>query len=149
MATGTIQPAARIAGHPIHAMLVPIPILCFAGTLITDIVYWRTAEMMWANFSAWLVTVGVVMAVPTAIAGLVDFAVRRRIRAQAPALLHVTGNALVLILSALNAMIHSRDAWTSVVPIGLILSAVVVAIMTFTGVMGVILVHRQNKEMER
>ena len=40
-------------------MLVPFPIACFVGTLLTDIAYWRTAEMMWADFSAWLLTVGV------------------------------------------------------------------------------------------
>jgi uncharacterized membrane protein len=33
----------------------------FVGALITGVAYWRTAQMMWANFSAWLVTVGVIM----------------------------------------------------------------------------------------
>ena len=28
---------ARIAGHPIHPMLVPFPIACFVGTLFTDL----------------------------------------------------------------------------------------------------------------
>ena len=41
---------ARIGGHPIHAMLVPIPIACFVGTLVTDIAYWKTADMQWAEF---------------------------------------------------------------------------------------------------
>ncbi|MGO4833581.1 DUF2231 domain-containing protein, partial [Rhizobiaceae sp. 2RAB30] len=50
---------ASIAGHPIHPMLVTIPIACFVGALLTDVAYWRTAEMTWANFSAWLLTVGV------------------------------------------------------------------------------------------
>jgi uncharacterized membrane protein len=51
---------ARIGSHPIHPMLVPIPIACFVGTLLTDPTYWRTADMMWADFSAWLVTVGTI-----------------------------------------------------------------------------------------
>jgi uncharacterized membrane protein len=50
-------------------MLVPIPILCFVGTLITDIAYWRTAEMMWADFSAWLGSIGVLMSILGAIFG--------------------------------------------------------------------------------
>jgi uncharacterized membrane protein len=37
-------------------MLVPIPIVCFVATLVTDIVYWRTATMSWADMSAWLLT---------------------------------------------------------------------------------------------
>ena len=31
---------AQLGGHPIHPMLVPIPIACFVGTLATDIAYW-------------------------------------------------------------------------------------------------------------
>ena len=52
---------ARIAGHPIHPMLVPFPIACFIGALLTDIAYARTADIMWANFSAWLLAVGIIM----------------------------------------------------------------------------------------
>lgn len=64
---------AQIAGHPIHPMLVTIPIACFVGALLTDLAYWRTAEMMWANFSAWLLTVGVIVGILAAIAGFIDF----------------------------------------------------------------------------
>src|SRR5262245_18649478 len=71
MALTDPTPTVRIARHPIHPMLVPIPIACFVGTLITDIVYWRTAEMIWANFSAWLVTVGVIFGVIAAVIGLI------------------------------------------------------------------------------
>jgi hypothetical protein len=31
---------------PDHAMLVPISLVCLVGTLVTDVVYWRTANMM-------------------------------------------------------------------------------------------------------
>ena len=30
---------ARLFGHPIHPMLVPFPITCFIGALITDLAY--------------------------------------------------------------------------------------------------------------
>src|SRR3954469_1439109 len=104
---------ASIAGHPIHPMLVPFPIACFTGTLLTDITYWRTADIMWSNFSAWLLTIGLIMGGFAAVAGLVDFLSSRSVRAQAPAWPHMLGNVLVLGLSLLNAFIHSRDAWTS------------------------------------
>jgi uncharacterized membrane protein len=35
---------ARIGSHPIHPILVPFPIVCFVGTLMTDPTYytvWR------------------------------------------------------------------------------------------------------------
>src|ERR1700679_3743138 len=40
---------ARIGGHPLHVLLVPIPFTCFIGTLVTDIAYAKTANMQWAN----------------------------------------------------------------------------------------------------
>ncbi|WFP75879.1 DUF2231 domain-containing protein [Mesorhizobium sp. WSM4906] len=135
---------ASIAGHPIHPMLVTIPIACFVGTLLTDIVYWRTAEMTWANFSSWLVTVGVIVGILAAVVGLVDFTWGRQIREQPTAWLHMAGNFVALVLAFFNMLIHTRDAWTSVVPTGLILSALVVIILLFTGWLGWALVYRHH-----
>lgn len=142
MAQEIPRSTARIGSHPIHPMLVPIPIACFVGTLLSDVMYWRTASMQWANFSAWLVTIGVIIGWLAAIAGLIDFLANRAIRAQPPAWPHFIGNLVVLILATLNMMIHSRDAYTSVVPSGLILSVLSVAILLVTGWLGWALVYR-------
>lgn len=144
MQNDTRRSTLRIASHPIHPMLVPFPIACFAGALLTDLAYWRTAEMMWADFSAWLLLIGLMMGVLAAIAGLIDFMGNRSIRAQSPAWPHALGNAVVLVLSCFNVLVHNRDAWTSVVPIGLILSGAVVIVMMFTGWMGGALVYRHR-----
>ncbi len=133
---------ARIGAHPIHPMLVPIPIAGFVGTLLTDLMYWRTADMFWADFSAWLVTVGVIVGWVAAIAGLIDFLGNRAVRAKPPAWPHALGNLVVLILATLNMLVHSRDAWTSVVPQGLMLSTLVVILLMFTGWMGWSMVYR-------
>jgi uncharacterized membrane protein len=139
-----INPTAQIAKHPIHPMLVPFPIVCFVGALFTDLAYWFTGEMMWADFSAWLVTVGVIMGYLAAVAGLIDFLGNRLVRILWPAWLHLIGNAIVLALATLNMLVHSRDAWTSIVPTGLILSAVVVLLLLFTGWMGGSMVYRHH-----
>jgi uncharacterized membrane protein len=131
-------------GHPLHPMLVPFPIVCFVGTLATDLAYWKTANMMWANFSAWLLTAGLVMAVLAALAGIVDFFGDRRIRQLRPAWIHGVGNALALVLAIFNAFVHSRDAYTSVVPTGLVLSALVVLILLVTGWNGWEMVYRHR-----
>lgn len=136
--------AASIAGHPLHVMLVPIPIACFAGTLVTDVVYWRSQNLQWANFSDWLISVGTVFAALAALFGLIDFLSARRIRALEPAWIHGLGNALVLLLAVLNSFVHSRDGYTSIVPTGLILSALTVLILLVTGWNGWSLVHRHG-----
>ena len=139
-----LSPTARVAKHPIHPMLVPIPIVCFVGALVTDIAYALTAEMMYANFSAWLLLVGFVFGVLAAIAGLIDFLGNRLIRQQAPAWPHLIGNLAVLILAFFNNLIHTRDAWTSVMPVGLILSILTVLILPVTGWLGWEMVYRHG-----
>ncbi len=139
-----IATTPQIARHPIHPMLVSIPIVCFIGALVTDIVYAVSAEMMWADFSAWLLLVGFIFGVLAAVAGLTDFLGNRQIRAQAPAWPHLLGNLVVLILAFFNILIHTRDAWTSVVPVGLILSIVTVLILPITGWLGWSMVYRHG-----
>jgi uncharacterized membrane protein len=125
-------------------MLVPIPIVCFIGALVTDIAYAVTAEMMYADFSAWFLLVGFIFGVLAAIAGLIDFLSNRQIRAQPPAWPHMIGNLIVLILAFFNNLIHTRDAWTSVMPVGLILSIITVLILPITGWLGWSMVYRHG-----
>jgi uncharacterized membrane protein len=142
--TENLRSTARIARHPIHPMLVPVPIACFVGALLTDITYYATAEMMWADLSAWLLVVGFIIGVLAAIAGLIDFLSNRHIREQMPAWPHMLGNLAVLVSSFFNVLIHTRDAWTSVVPTGLILSILTVLILPVTGWLGWSMVYRHG-----
>ena len=141
--------AEPVVPHPIHALLVPVPIVCFTGALITDIVYSKSPDMQWANFSAWLLFVGIIFAVLAGIAGAIDFGGHRRIRQQGPAWPHVIGNVVVLILALFNNFVHSRDAWTSVVPTGLILSALTVLVMIVTVILGRSIAYRTTTEEAR
>ena len=100
--------------------------------------------MQWANFSAWLLAAGLFIAVFAVIVGIIDFLADRRIRELGVAWLYAGGNAVAIILAILNSFIHSRDAYTSVVPMGLILSSLTVMIMLVTGWMGWDLIY-QNR----
>ncbi|HEY1724565.1 MAG TPA: DUF2231 domain-containing protein [Steroidobacteraceae bacterium] len=148
MADPTARPhprsTASVAGHPFHVMLVPIPIVCFIATLVTDIVYWQTANMLWADMSAWLLTAGLIISVFAIVAGLIDFLGDPRIRELRAAWIHVVGNVLAIALSIANAFIHTRDAYSSVVPTGIILSALVVLILLVTGWNGWTMVYRHG-----
>ncbi len=139
---------ASIAGRPLHAMVVPFPIACFVGTLVTDIVYWRTADMMWETFSVWLLTIGLVISFFAVVFGLIDFFGSRNIRSLPGAWLHGLGNGVALVLAIINAFVHSRDGWTAVVPQGLILSALTVIILAFTGWLGWGMIHRNRVGVE-
>jgi uncharacterized membrane protein len=123
-------------------MLVPFPIACFTGALVTDIVYWRSADVMWETFSDWLVTVGMIMAGFAIIAFLIDLVGGKRIRTLGWP--HAVGYVLAFLLSLLNAFVHSRDGYTAIVPTGLTLSALVVIILLVTGWVGSALADRDR-----
>jgi len=119
----------KLGRQPIYPMLVPFPILCFAGTFVTDLVYWQTAAVLWETFSDWLLTAGMIMAGLTIIAFVIDFVGGRRRTLAWP---RAAGYVLAVLLSLINAFVHSRDGYTAVVPTGLTLSALVVVILLFT-----------------
>ena len=38
-----------VARRPLHWAPMSVANACFIGTLLTDVTYWRSAEMMWAD----------------------------------------------------------------------------------------------------
>lgn len=111
--------------EPIHRILAPFPVAYFAAALATDLAYWRTAEVMWERFSVWLIAGGLVVSALVALAAVIDLAFAR----QRPAWFRAIGYAVAVLLSLLNVFVHSRDGYTAVVPVGVTLSVVVVAIL--------------------
>jgi uncharacterized membrane protein len=142
MPGATPRSTVTLGGLPLYAMLVPIPIVCFVATLITDIVYWQTAAMLWADMSAWLLLVGLIVSLVAAPVGMIDFFGDPRIRELHAARIHGIGYVTALILSVFNCLIHTRDAYTSVVASGLALSAIVVVILLVASWNGWVLVYR-------
>lgn len=140
----TPQATVRIAGHPLHPLLVTLPIASWVLAFVADVIYWRGGYSMWAYAATWLIVVGIVTAVVAAIGGFIDFLGDRRIRAIRRAWWHMIGNVIALGLSILNGLVHSRDGAAAVLPEGILLSGTVVLILVFTGWQGGELVFRHG-----
>ncbi|TMJ49939.1 MAG: DUF2231 domain-containing protein [Alphaproteobacteria bacterium] len=125
-----LKSAAKPRGRPIHKMLVSFSAAYFVGALVTDLAYWQVPDVVWERFSIWLIAAGLVMAGLAAVAYAVDLAGGRQI--DRPAWPRIIGYALAVSLSLVNAFVHSRDGYTAVVPTGLMLSALVVAVLLLT-----------------
>jgi uncharacterized membrane protein len=136
----SLSSAATARGRPLHKILAAFSAAYFAGALITDLVYWQTPDVLWERFSIWLIVAGLVMAGLTVIAYAIDLASSRRI--DRPAWPRVVGYALTIVLSLMNAFIHSRDGYTAVVPTGLMLSGLVVVVLLLTSWAGAALANR-------
>lgn len=65
---------AAIGSHPIHPMLVPIPIGAFFLSFVGDVMHMAIPEdRFWYDFSFTCVGIGIAFAVVAAIAGAVDY----------------------------------------------------------------------------
>jgi uncharacterized membrane protein len=121
---------AKPRGRLIQRLLVWFSAAYFTGALLTDLAYWQTLNVMWERFSIWLITAGLILAGFAAVAYVIGLAGSRQI--DRPAFPAVMGYALAALLSLVNAFLHSRDAYTAVVPTGLMLSALVVVVLLLT-----------------
>ncbi len=121
-----------MGGRAFYRWLGAFSASCFVGTLACDIAYWRTADIMWSDFSDWLVTIGVIVGYATVVVGLIEvFAIRSPLRRR-PTWPYAIGGIVALILATFDMLMHTRDAWTAVVPWGLALSAAVVLVVILT-----------------
>jgi len=133
---------AKARGRPLHKMLVAFSAAYFAGALVTDLVYWQMPEVMWERFSIWLITAGLVVAGFAVAAYVIDLLAGRQI--DRPALPRAVGYALAVLLALINAFVHSRDGYTAVVPTGLMLSGIVIAVLLLTAWVAMALDNRQR-----
>ena len=136
----TLRLTAKSRGRPIHKMLVSFSAAYFAGALVTDLVYWQIPDVLWERFSIWLIVAGLIMAGFATIAYVIDLAGGRQI--DTPAWPRVVGYALAVLLSLMNAFVHSRDGYTAVVPTGLMLSGLVIVVLLLTAWVGMALANR-------
>jgi uncharacterized membrane protein len=138
------QSTAKIAGHPIHPMLIPFPIAFFVGTFACDIAFWFTGNANWAMVTPWLLGAGLIMAALAALAGLIDVIGERRIRTLDDAWWHAGGNVIVVLIQLFNLYWRYEHGAAAIVPTGLILSLVVTCILLFTGWKGWEMVYRHR-----
>ncbi|ALN71147.1 hypothetical protein M673_00390 [Aureimonas sp. AU20] len=122
--------------HPIRSFLAAFPTACFTLTLATDIAFWQTANLMWQNFSAWLLFAGLVFGGLAALGELIGLLFRRARAPSGASWPHFLGSLVVLALAFLNSLVHAGDGWTAVVPYGLALSAATVLVMLATAWLG-------------
>ncbi|MFJ2983174.1 MULTISPECIES: DUF2231 domain-containing protein [unclassified Pseudomonas] len=120
--TATEQTLYRCTPSPLHAILLAGTVPLFLGALLSDIAYFKSYQIQWSNFAAWLIAGGLLfcgLALLFALANLVR-AERKGGRPRLYFLLLL----VTWVLGLVNAFEHAKDAW-AVMPAGLVLSLVV------------------------
>ncbi|HET9344825.1 MAG TPA: DUF2231 domain-containing protein [Candidatus Limnocylindrales bacterium] len=93
-----METRVKLLGHPIHPMLVVLPLGLLSVGVAFDVVYLVTGDPLFAEVAFWNITVGIVGGLLAALFGLVDWlAIPTGTRARSVGLWHGLGN-LVLVL---------------------------------------------------
>jgi uncharacterized membrane protein len=116
----TPSPLRRL--HPLHAILLAFPFPLFLGALLSDLAYWSTFHVQWANFSSWLIAGGLLVGAFALLWALVNLFRSGTARKGRPTIYFVVLLAM-WVLGFVNALVHAKDAWATM-PEGLYLSAI-------------------------
>lgn len=139
-----VPSTAAFRGHPIHPMLVPLPIGALVLSLATDVVFVFGGSEFWAEASWWLLWAGIVTGVLAAAVGAVDYLTIHRVRSHRAGNIHLVTNVAALALVAANLWIRAGDHATAITPAGAIITIVTVGLLGVSGWYGGELSYRHG-----
>ncbi len=142
---------ARIFGHPIHPMIIPLPIASFILSLISLIVYAVGGGSFWLAGSYWLAIVGVLAGLLAALPGLVDWAtIPSDVAAKPVGTAHMLLNITIVLLFFVSWLLLGGISEIGAVGVAgpLVLQAIGVALLTVSGWLGWEMVYRHHVGVE-
>ena len=122
-----------ILGHPIHAMSVSFPVALTFCAFGADILYWWTGEAFWARAALWAAGTGFLFGMLAGFSGTAELLLVSGIRARAAAWTHFIIAVTLLALLGTNWGHRLYGYEDAVLPYGILLSALCVVIVGFTG----------------
>lgn len=131
-----ITSSVNIAGHPIHPVIVIFPVAFLVGAWAADIGYWLTSDPFWARGALWLMIAGLVTGVVAGVIGMFDFTRIKRVRKRSAGWLHMYGNIIAIVLTAINLGMRLGEMTDAIMPVGIILSTIVAALLGVSGWFG-------------
>lgn len=128
-----------VADHPLHPMLVTIPIGLWVFSLICDIVFAATGDARWETTAYFTLGGGVIGALVAAVPGLLDMLGLHEPRERKIATAHLILNLAIVAVQAVNFWLRGQTSTGPSVP--MLLSIIAVAALVVSGWLGGQLVH--------
>lgn len=103
----------RLLGHPIHQMLIVLPLGMLSGAVIFDVLSMVTSSISMATVAYYMIAAGVITGLVAAPFGLVDWlGIPAGTRAKSVGAIHGLGNVVVLALFGLSWWLRRPDPLT-------------------------------------
>ena len=133
----------KLFGHPIHPMLIVLPLGLFAVAVLFDIFYLATGNEDLATVAYWNITVGIVGGLLAALFGAIDWwALPSDTRAKRIGLWHGVGNVVIVLLFIVSWLLRQSDQTYAPNLLPFILGLVGVGLALVTAWLGGELVYR-------
>jgi uncharacterized membrane protein len=136
----TMYSKARIAGHPVHPMLIAFPVASHVGALVGFAMWVAGGEIFWLDIGIALSVVGAGSALMAALPGFVDwmFGIPARSGAKPVGFAHALLNVVAAGLMIATAALYFSDfnVLTTDGTLGLALTAAAVAFTIPAGFLG-------------
>lgn len=133
----------KFLGHPIHPMLIVLPLGLFSIGVLFDAVYLITGTDDFASVAYWDITVGIVGGLLAAVFGTVDwFALPSGTRAKRVGLWHGVGNVVIVGLFVVSWLMRQGDRAYAPNLVPFLLGLIGVALALVTAWLGGELVYR-------
>ncbi len=137
-----MEAKAKILGHPIHQMLIPLPLGVLSISLVFDLIALALDWPRLHDAAFLMIAAGVISGLLAAVFGLIDFlAIPNGTRAKRIGRLHGIGNVVVVALFAGSWFLRRDDPLRPEL-LAIVLSAAAAGLAGITGWLGGELVDR-------
>jgi len=135
---------ARLLGHPIHPMLIVLPLGLLPAAVVCDFVHLCTRGALPAQMAYWLIAGGIAGGLLASVFGFADWlAIPSQTRAKRIGALHAVTNVAVMILFGASWFLR-HGAPENPRSLAIVLGVVALLLAAVSGWLGAELIYRLN-----
>lgn len=102
-----MESRVKVAGHPVHPMLIVFPLGLLSVAVVFDIIYLVNQVSLWTQAAYYMIGAGVIGGLAAAVPGTIDWwAIPRGTRAKRVGLIHGVGNVIVVALFVVSWLLR-------------------------------------------
>ncbi len=145
-----MESKVKLLGHPIHPMLIVLPLGLLSAAVIFDVIYLLMGDDVFSSVAFWNIAAGVIGGLLAAVFGAWDwFHIPKDTRAKRIGLIHGAGNVVVVALFSLSWLLRAGQEGYEPSAFAYVLSFGGLALAAFTGWLGGELVDRLGVGVDR
>lgn len=138
-----MESKVKVLGHPVHPMLIVLPLGLLSAAVVFDVVYLIGGDDVFSSIAFWNIGLGIVGGLLAAVFGLLDWLhIPGGTRAKRIGLMHGGGNVVVVTLFAISWLIRLGGADYEPSPVAYVFSFAGLALAAVTAWLGGELVDR-------